>query len=521
MPIGERMDFVVLDVLQGLGTFAGFYDKDDVLVATMILDLGTERFRKDDPFPAVDEVARVLRTMKPQPTVNAVLLSHSDTDHINLLGLLLSRFQPAGTPGVPVEDTLQVLFCKYAGARANFTKRGRNVLDTLKPYMPQDGTERIVGSASPETTFKGAYNKKTNPWIPVAQVAGASVYVLIANAAPSSAAIVTSSNKPKPAVPDTYGKNMVSIVSIVDYGASQLVVTGDATGITLAACNTVIQTAGVEGDLLIDNFMVTAPHHGSETTTYDMLGITTDFKTHDQLAEENLAQFVRHMSAVTLSASAGQVKKFRHPSARVIQAFWPKLGTALYQDPVLPEGLHFYTAYFTAGQYRVNVPNTPPTPGMSQVEWPVSANWWSVQTDKNIFSNLYFLSGSQGEANLPPAPGSRVGLVGLPTAVPPLGANWTFRVPRGLGVKRSVLRSDNRVTTLALRAQALGVRPETLGAAASPLSATPRAYPPAGVDRAAEPALSARAPAAGLAAGRAAAPPSRPAAAIRGLRVIP
>ncbi|HST63454.1 MAG TPA: hypothetical protein VLK84_32380 [Longimicrobium sp.] len=520
MPVGERMDFYVLDVLQGLGCFAAFYDKDDNLVASMVSDLGTEgRVSRRKIYPAVDQVAALLRTMKPQPTINYVFLSHSDLDHINLLALLLTRFVPVGTPDAPPEDTLLVLGCKYAGERTNYRKWGVNVLDRLGWYVPQDGEEYIFGSAAPETAFRGV-ESVTNPWLPVATVQGARVYMLIANAAPSGASIVTSSLKPNPSVPDGYGKNTVSIVSIVDYGASQLVVTGDATGITLGACNTIIAAADVTVDMLIDNFMVTAPHHGSATTTYDMLGIRTGTRTEAELAEENLAQFVRHMGARTLSVSAGLDEGYRHPSARVIQAFWPQLGAFLYQDPVLPEGLHFYTAYFTAGQYRVNVPTLPPGTGTTQAAWPGADNWWSVQTHKNVFSNMYFMALNQGQVNLPPAPGSPAAAVALPTALPPLGAHWIFRVPRGLGQKRSVLRSDNRLTTLAERAEALGVTEAFLSRGAAPLADVPRAVPPG--HPAAAPSGPGAVPAPRPAGPSASRPPtSRPAAALRGLRVIP
>jgi hypothetical protein len=386
--------------------------------------------------------------------------------------------------------------------------------------------QRLFSAASQETSFPGRETKSA-PWRPWVRVGDASVYILIANTVPAEADLGEDASEPTRKAPGDYAKNVVSIVSIVDFRSSQMVITGDATGLTLAQCNWVMEAADVGVDLLIDNFMVTAPHHGAARTTYDLLGVTSSTETREEVAERNLKSFVDNMQARTLTASAGLVEKFKHPSGRVLQAFWPRLGAGAWNDPLLAEERHFYTAYFTRNQYDVN------TGSGTSTKWPNSDNWYTVQSSKNLFSNLYFLSPNQAPALVPPSPGQLVTPVTSGPTLPPLGANWIFRVPRALGVKRSVLQLANRTTTLAVRAQALGLRPSaafTPAPAAFPAAAAAQAPPltldtPPGLVPIGPPAFAL--PVLGLASApprhAAPAPATAPAApaGLRGLKVVP
>jgi hypothetical protein len=297
---------------------------------------------------------------------------------------------------------------------------------------------------------------------------------------------------------DGYALNMVSLVIIVEFGNVQFLATGDATGLTMAKCNEVLAVSGP----LTKTFMATLPHHGSDSSATDLLGITVGGRTKESVAEQNVAEFVTRVGAQTVTASADFSNGHSLPAASLIKRFWPALdGTDYYSDPVLaPAKRHFYTAYFDLNTWNVEPKND------GTVErWPPSYNNFTVQTSANIFTTGYFVLTRQNSGDgrdwcavLPPSdPAAKV----APTVarddsrrppVPGLGVSWKFSVTGG-GAK-TVEPIVNRDHPLFARVPA-----EMLAAQAPPLPA-PSPLPEAGVAAAgrrtgplSQPALASRA----------------------------
>ncbi len=452
--MAERVDCVVLDVGQGSGNFYEVYDASDALTATALLDLGSEAEEEAAGGPAVLYVIAQLKAMPGGAHLNVVMLSHSDSDHINLVSDVLDAFSPDGV-GKP---QLVVSWVVFAGERSKYAKRSsRNVIDYLTDFVPNDGTKRVYSLGSNQTNFTA------DPSTWGAFFAGPlALRVLISNSVASDARVGETSTAPSRKNTGGYAINTNSIVVVADYNTSPTVTTGDATGITMAAANQVIDRFDLGTDMFIDTFMVTAPHHGARATTFNLLGIKTPDVGTDELSRVNLQNFVNNLMAKSLSVSAERVGRYKHPSMEVLQYFWPRLGRGVYTDPLLTTSeAHWTTAYYTDGQYLLGTGGT----------WPSPAGWYTTQTDYNVFTNLYFVASLVGGV-LVPGPPSPPGMlpsppVAVPIAVPPspigygedvdttgitappLGAIWIFRVPRALGVKRSVLRATNRALVLA------------------------------------------------------------------------
>lgn len=430
--------FQVLDVGQGSGNLLEFYNTASQLVATALLDLGSEAKKTAAGGPSAQYIVNQLKSMPGGAKLNLVILSHSDSDHINLIYKVLQEFSPDGTGGKPQLVVEKVIYGgthnKYKKGKSN-TPASRNVLDYLSDFFPGDEDERLESLQPMSSSFWSEEG-----FDPTATIEGANFYILVGNAVPSQIYLFQSSDKPDPSMPESYALNTNSVVMVIDYKSSQFVVLGDATGVTIAACNESIITWDLATELLVDVFMVTAPHHGSETTTFDLLGISTDSDSGEALGRKNLEEFTAAVHSDSVTASAERRGNFGHPSMKVLQAFWPQLGSGAYFDPALTGGKnHFYTAFFDKNQYVFQS-------GLGTTKWPSTDDWASVQTAENVFTNLYRVAGLVKDAEVPPLPVKAGAAAAMGAAVPPLGVRWTFLVPATMGSKRSVTRSDNRLS---------------------------------------------------------------------------
>lgn len=436
--MARYINFQVLDVGQGTGNFIELRDDaDHSLVATILLDLGSERAaRHAAGGPTVEYVVATLKEMA-QPTIDILMFSHGDSDHVNLVPDLLAAFEPFGTDGVPAVDTLKIKTVRYGGDFAKYEKRGTQILEKVRKYMPDD--DELESVAYKTTSF--SKGDKSKPMLTLEDIA---IYMMMGNCA--NAAAEKGAKKRKL---DSFVVNTNSLVVVIIFGGVQFVATGDATGTTLRQCNDVI-TAPIKSTFLDNVYMMTLPHHGSATTTFNMRGI----KGGD--AEINLRQFVDNLTANTITGSAERVRTFKHPSAVVMSYFWERLsGTVYYADPLLTDDRHFYTAHFEGdGGFRLS-------DGKHGEDWPRLSWWYSVQTTSNVFTNLYYEYDMQGEAIIPPNPGEVTkGLAAKPLQ-PPLGVAWTYRVLAD-GTK-SLALMVNRPSLLALRYAIVdGVAPSDL-----------------------------------------------------------
>lgn len=410
--------FQVLDVGQGSGNFIEIYGAKTAPDTTILIDLGSELESTAAGVPAAKYIVDKLKEMD-EPTIDTMILSHSDSDHINLLDLVLDEFYPPNTPGKNPDEILRINRAFYGGVYAKYKKRKYNVLNTVKDYLT-DPTIGLESFSADDSSFYAS-----QPWMPFRTVNDLHLFLLAGNAAPAQTDIFVSSTSRKRKAPDAYAINTKSLVILVVYQGIQFLVTGDATGITLAKCNEVMSKPGVSA-YLNNVFMLTVPHHGSERTIFDLCGSTTATLGTTALAQQNLTTFVNHVKAQTISASAERDKGFKHPSARVIGFFWPKLDNTkiYYKEPALaPSDRHFYTAYFLRNSYTVRV-------GGSDQNWPSSAHWFTIQTTANIFTNLYFVAARQAGVILPPNPGSDTKPIAAGGSMPAVGLQWTFGIDK-------------------------------------------------------------------------------------------
>lgn len=454
----DNIQFVVLDVGQGTGNFIEIY-KAGKLVKTVLIDLGSESAKTEAGGPSVEYVVDTLKSMT-KPEIDYIFLSHSDSDHINLLEDVLSQFDPPGTKN-PTLPILTVNRALYGGFYAKYKKGKRdNVLKTLDAYMPARSPQSAGANA---TSFP-----KTGKAKEIHSVEGVSFYIIAGNA---EAPVTTSDDfEDTPPKLDGFTINTMSLVVMTSFAGTQYVATGDATGVTLSKCNERI-TAKVKKDFLPFVMMVTAPHHGSERTTFNLTASTGD--RNNPVSLKNVNDFIGNISARTLTSSAERVRRFKHPSAYLMSLFWPYFWpTPLYADPTLTaEDRHYYSAYFTNEDgFIIEVANGKKK---SKIEWPSAKGlpwWYTVQTGANVFTNLYYdpfwlaFYFDNETVILPPDPGSKVA-ISKKAKTPPLGVAWRYTTDSAGST--TMAREVNRPSSLALRRKIIGDRNK--GRAAPPV----------------------------------------------------
>jgi hypothetical protein len=214
-------------------------------------------------------------------------------------------------------------------------------------------------------------------------------------------------------------------------------VTGDATGLTMAGCNQVL-TKPIRDRFLANVFMITAPHHGSSTTAFDLKGFT------GVTPRDNIKNFATNVGAECISASAAQNEGFGHPSVRLLRLFWAP-GTPVnggyWPDPDIKKGYyHCFTAYFErADQLKMQNKTGEYKP------WPTQSAFWTMFTDTDMFTNLYYTGTKARPAKqvvLPPA--DLAAGPEFPDPRAPYGVRWIFDVAADR--TKEVFRQTNRKT---------------------------------------------------------------------------
>jgi beta-lactamase superfamily II metal-dependent hydrolase len=396
----KTINFHVLNVGQGTGNFIECCDGKGNVLNAILIDFGSERDTGGVTSSAVAWVAERLETMA-KPTIDAVIFSHSDSDHINLVpDLLKDHF--------PNHGDLAVNNTYYGGSYAKYAKKGENVLYKLEEEYMKDELESFPKISTNYTNLK-----KKDPVPFYSNSYGVEIYLLIGN------------------VPGASAANTASLVLAVNIKGTYYIVTGDATGVTIAELNDIINFPNFRQKYLGDNvWMLTTPHHGSRTTMLNIAGVGGKAN-----AEKNLQDFAGCIKPKSVTNSADKIRRFKHPSAYVLQFFWPYLAsTALYTDPDCSGG-HYYMAYFTGDEFQIKEKG-------SLIDWPSSEWWHSVQSQYNIYTNLYYedppdydpapTSKKRKRSSAPPKiavlpllPGSFVDGPD-PGDLPPSGVNWQY-----------------------------------------------------------------------------------------------
>jgi hypothetical protein len=444
----SHMRFCVMDVGQGSANFVQFFDSDApnaVAKNAGLVDIGSEAWKTRAGKPSADLVAQELLKMNANAaTLDVVMISHSDSDHHNLIPRLLESFDPPTSKKKPTLTVKQTWF----GGVYDFYKKGNlNVLAKLLTFAP-------VGSkkADVQKEFQAAWSSFDDPnqttWEPAAKIGDIELWVLAAN---TTGATVTMSGAKKQKFDlndrgDGFAINTKSLVVAAKFGGVSLIATGDATGLTIAHAVNVLEKPGVKAKLG-KVFMITAPHHGSDSTTYSLLGGAREGTRTWDAGKSVVKQFVDDLTPLTVSASAGERRGFWHPSMRVLADFSLHLhNKPFFIDPVLAAlGLdeHFYTAYFEPESLDWKPLVTPPkppqqkgtkrkTPGNNGVptKWPDQGGWWVARTPNNVFTTDYFyidVTNAVPVAFPPTAKETAVLTYDTPQP-PPSAISWAFDV---------------------------------------------------------------------------------------------
>jgi hypothetical protein len=304
----------VVDVGQGQCTFVEVYDNSDKLVHTLLIDCGTDKDSSQTE-ANLQKIADIVSDME-TPTIDCIVFSHSDKDHISLTKSLLAKFKEEKKP--------KVKKVWYGGDYDLYTKNSFNILNYLKTKNYCDGDDiKSPGSNysdyNPETEAYNGYLWKSDD---------SSVYLR------AIAGNVLSDN------PDwddqdldvqgktAEAKNRVSIICGLYFGGASYVICGDATNTTMSAFN---QYFKGKSTVFGNNVMTTLPHHGSRATGYAV-------KSGEQASLKSLmivSGFSTTLKSKTITVSAYQ--KHRHPSLYLMYDFLPGIKTPILKDARLKQ----------------------------------------------------------------------------------------------------------------------------------------------------------------------------------------
>jgi hypothetical protein len=401
--------FRVLDVGQGSANFIELHDDNDRITNTFLIDLGTEKYKEEIGGPSANAIVASLKTMA-NPAIDALVLSHSDRDHINLIQSVLDEFSPPRTVNPP-KPKLTIKWARYGGSFEQYKSYGRNLLNNVEEFCTNFQDLRPL-------TFDYTSFPPNGPALTWRRVAGVSLYCVLANATRTNQ--LAQASYPRGPERDRYVRNTRSIVVLVDYEDKQFIVTGDATGVTMLKCTPLL--AGVPG-LTRDVFMLTVPHHGSRTTGFDVKSI--DGVAHD--GETVVTQFAAAARARSVTASAGQNVTYHHPSAELLSHFWDVVEKTPFYGIREFDDRHFFTAYFDT-TYEVR--RSP----KAVVGWPRAADvndWFTVQTKFNVYTTDNLDPDRVTDIRLPPA-GESVVRTPTPAQIKAIRisryVSWTFGV---------------------------------------------------------------------------------------------
>jgi beta-lactamase superfamily II metal-dependent hydrolase len=430
-----------MDVGQGSANFVQYFDSDApnaIAKNAGLIDVGSEGWRNEAGKPSARLIVQELLKMNPKWTeLQEVLLSHSDSDHHNLIEIVLNGFH---VPSSGKSPNLEVHRTWYGGEYALYQKgEEKNVLARLLKYRPINSRRRDVQRMLP-APWSSFDDPDPNNWAPLAKIGGIELWVLAAN---TTGAVVNGAKKPKYSLKDNgsgFAINTKSLIVAAKFGGISIIATGDATGLTLAHAVNVLKNPLVKAKLGTV-FMITAPHHGSDTTTYSLNGSNSALGL--RLGKAVVKQFVDDLAPQTVTASAGQRGNFGHPSVEVLEDFSGHLlGAPKFIDPVLAAmgfNQHFYTAYFEAKSLNWTPlpPIQPPskkqkTSGKGKSpKWPDGDGWWVARTAENVFTTDYFWTHVEDRIPIafpPNAAETPADLVYDTPHDPPSAISWAFDV---------------------------------------------------------------------------------------------
>lgn len=360
---------------------------------------------------------------------------------------LLGHFDPPGTKK-PAKPILEIMTVIYGGPRKLYAKHsGANVIQYLENYQPT-GTTKPQALPSNNSSYPSAHPMFTHDDV--------TIYLLVGNHVSSEPRKVVKKIADKKWRTDSYSLNTYSLIFVVVFDNWRYVVTGDATGATIAQANWVLSEYKVT---LANVAALTMPHHSSEPTTFGLTGSRSKRAREKERvpadAKKVIDTFAANIKAKTIHASAEDVGSFRHPSAFVMSYFWSYVDkTVWYEDPALKSEQHLYNAYFMEeDDFKIVIDVVDPkTKKKTSKKEPLPPfdDWWTFATQHAIFTNRYYVRREAYDpdkdetATFPPNPGK---VTAIPKSgaknSPPFGVAWRYTTDASTQ-KTTLERIENR-----------------------------------------------------------------------------
>ncbi|MEM1321264.1 MAG: hypothetical protein AAGG75_13495, partial [Bacteroidota bacterium] len=366
-----KVDVNVVDVGQGQCTFVEIYDTTGKLTNTLLFDCGTDK-ASDQTDANLNYIAGKIYGMD-SPTIDRIIFSHSDNDHISLTRPLLNKLEKLYKPS-NAKPKFKVKQVVYGGNQSDYTKAGRNILETLvnDGYCVQGN---VSGLNSNYTQYNSAQKEFTKSiWESPDANHDVKVHVLVANTE-SARPNINAASGPPPAKKSRTSEvlNRVSIVCALFYKEICYVICGDATNRTMAWANLFLSPSGQLPEVFQDNTMTTLPHHGSRKT-----GLTVSKNQNASDSNiEIIETFAKILQSDTISISSYELHE--HPSLELINRFKPPLTAPLIRDPRLQQdNAHRIQCYYDQ-DLIITAPLVTLTENLS----------YTFDTQSNIFGTRY------------------------------------------------------------------------------------------------------------------------------------
>lgn len=430
-----------LDVGQGMGTFVTYYDSNDVLTAIALFDIGSSHNKWKIEESVVDFLAeKIIERSSPDPDgyLDAMFISHKDSDHVNLIQQLLDK--------VPDATIGQV---RYSGRYSWYKKSAGNILDELNKRV-----KNKKGKASGFPIGHSYWYPKEGVFKnPIWQSDGNKVvaYLLAVNT-PYKDEVVGDPETDISARPDGDQANSKSLVVALSMNDTWAIISGDATYPTFQyICGFFKVQFGA-------NIMTLLPHHGSRKTTFGLP--STDAEISKE-AKKVVNTFAKNMNGLTVVASADTMHS--HPSLETIELFLPYTDQkySWWPDPNLGS-FHYVTV-----RIDIDIENED-----DELLWKI---YTTYQTAKNVYSTLYFDSfyAANPPFTYPPykviVTSKKRKMNPTPSFSPAEGKNWVYYsngTVAGTELKGEDSGRLSALTKMLLQREPIGLPPEALPAPA-------------------------------------------------------
>lgn len=338
----------VLDVGQGQCTFVVVRDDKNDIAHTLLFDCGTDK-KSDKTDTNIQWIADTLKLMD-TPTIDLLVFSHSDNDHISLMYDLLEAYGS--------KKKLKILSVWYAGDADFYTKDGFNILDYLGKYC-----KSFTTPDHNESQYDSGKHRFDDPPMWESADKNVQVSMLMGNVIDNEPGIFKQTGFGTTAEK----KNRVSIVCALMHDDRSQIICGDATSRTMAWINYYFGK-----DVFTKTLMLTLPHHGSRATGLNV----SSGGDANQKAIEIVKTFATLAAAKTLTISA--YAKHDHPSVELINYFVPgTVTTAVLKDTRLSDDSHFAVC---------NVDVTLLLPTLTKV----TADYHTLTSQANVFATYYW-----------------------------------------------------------------------------------------------------------------------------------